>query len=274
MPTPRESLAPAATAIGVITPSGNDVVERTTIAICAALPGVSVHFSRTPVFGDRDPYPATYDWDGMLGAAKLLAHVDPAVIVWNGSKAAAIDIALDHELVAAHRRRDRPPGDDLHSCARRSAPRRRHSPHRRDQPLRRRLRRQGRRTLAKAGYEIVASKHRGLADNLSFSRIPARRDRGDGATGGRIAPAGDRRRVHQLPRRGGRGGNRSRARHPGLRHGRAGRVGVAARRGRRYAAGRAPGAGCSSAHEHARDPRRARPHPRRRRTASGRAPTS
>ncbi len=172
MPTPRESLAPAATAIGVITPSGNDVVERTTIAVCAALPGVSVHFSRTPVFGDRDPFPATYDWSGMLGAAKLLAHVDPAVIVWNGSKAAAIDFALDRELVERI-------GADTGRKATTSI-----------LALDDVLRADGIRrigvispydaaygakvdaTLSKAGYEIVASAHRGLADNLSFSRIP------------------------------------------------------------------------------------------------------
>lgn len=172
MPTPRESLAPAATAIGVITPSGNDVVERTTIAICAALPGVSVHFSRTPVFGDRDPHPASYDWDGMLGAAKLLAHVDPAVIVWNGSKAAAIDIALDHELVqrigGETGRRATTSILALDEVLRADGIRRIGviSPY--DAAYGAKVDA----TLAKAGYDIVASKHRGLADNLSFSRIP------------------------------------------------------------------------------------------------------
>jgi maleate isomerase len=172
MPTPRESLAPAATAIGVITPSGNDVVERTTIAICSALPGVSVHFSRTPVFGERDPYPASYDWEGMLGAAKLLAHVDPAVIVWNGSKAAAIDFALDRQLVERI-------GIETGRKATTSI-----------LALDEVLRADGIRrigvispydaaygakvdaTFTKAGYTIAASAHRGLADNLSFSRIP------------------------------------------------------------------------------------------------------
>jgi len=172
MRTPRESLAPAATAIGVITPSGNDVVERTTIAVCAAIPGVSPHFSRTPVFGDCDPYPSTYDWDGMLGAAKLLAHVDPAVIVWNGSKAAAIDFALDREL--AERigletgRKATTSILALDEVLRTDGIRRIGviSPY--DAAYGAKV--DG--TLGKAGYEITASVHRGLADNLSFSRIP------------------------------------------------------------------------------------------------------
>jgi hypothetical protein len=53
--------------------SGNVVLERVTIAMLAASPEVSPRFSRTPVFGDTDPFPRGYDRDGMLGAARLLA---------------------------------------------------------------------------------------------------------------------------------------------------------------------------------------------------------
>ena len=53
--------------VGTITPSGNTVVERVTLAVLRDFPEVSPHFSRTPVHGERDPFPAGYDLDGMLG---------------------------------------------------------------------------------------------------------------------------------------------------------------------------------------------------------------
>lgn len=86
--------------MGVITPSGNTVVEQVTIAILRLFPQVACHFSRSPVFGKTDPYPESYDWDGMLGAATLLAHTNPDLLVWNGSKAGQISFALDEELAA------------------------------------------------------------------------------------------------------------------------------------------------------------------------------
>lgn len=86
--------------IGVITPSGNTVVERVTIELLRHFPTVSCHFSRTPVSGERDPFPDSYDWDGMLGAAQLLGHAEPDLLVWNGSKAGGIRFSLDDELAA------------------------------------------------------------------------------------------------------------------------------------------------------------------------------
>jgi maleate isomerase len=83
---------------GTITPSGNTVVERVTLAVLADFPEVSPHFSRTPVHGSCDPFPGTYDFDSMLAAARLLGHAKPDVIVWNGSKGGSIDFALDLEL--------------------------------------------------------------------------------------------------------------------------------------------------------------------------------
>lgn len=85
-------------AIGMITPSANLVVERVTTAILAEFPDVSGHFSRTPVFGIKDLYPDDYDWDGMMGAARLLAHAKPDIIVWNGSKGANLGFPVDDAL--------------------------------------------------------------------------------------------------------------------------------------------------------------------------------
>lgn len=86
--------------IGVITPSGNTVVERVTMAILQAFPEVTPLFSRTPVFGESDPFPLSYAMDDMLGAARLLAHAKPQVLLWNGSKGAKIGVQHDHDFVA------------------------------------------------------------------------------------------------------------------------------------------------------------------------------
>ncbi|MBI3505244.1 MAG: Asp/Glu/hydantoin racemase [Proteobacteria bacterium] len=85
--------------LATVTPSGNTVVERVTLAILAQVPGVSPHFSRSAVFGARDPFPDSYDWDSMLGAARLLGHARPDLIVWNGSKGGSVGIEVERELV-------------------------------------------------------------------------------------------------------------------------------------------------------------------------------
>ncbi|MDO9403899.1 MAG: aspartate/glutamate racemase family protein [Polaromonas sp.] len=87
--------------MGVITPSGNTVVERVTMAILQAYPGVTPLFSRTPVFGAADAFPTSYDTYGMLGAARLLAHAQPEVLLWNGSKGAKIGVAHDHTFATS-----------------------------------------------------------------------------------------------------------------------------------------------------------------------------
>jgi maleate isomerase len=84
--------------IGTITPSGNTVVERITLGVLRALPQVSAHFSRIPVFGSTDPSPESYAMPGMLTAAGLLAHAAPQVLVWNGSKGAGIGFRHDRML--------------------------------------------------------------------------------------------------------------------------------------------------------------------------------
>lgn len=100
-PTAAEAYTAQQRFIGVITPSGNTVVERITLGILRDLPQVSAHFSRTPVFGSSDPFPNSYQHDGPLAAAALLAHMQPEVILWNGSKGATIGIAHDAALAEA-----------------------------------------------------------------------------------------------------------------------------------------------------------------------------
>ena len=159
-------------ALGTITPSGNVVVERVTAAILTDFPVVSGHFTRTEVVGSADAYAESYDWDGMLRAARLLSHADPVAIVWNGSKGGSLGFDVDREL-----------------CARIMAAtgiRATTSTIAIDAALR--ANRQRRLALvtpytagyaakippvfAAAGYQVVAGAHAGLSDNLSYAAIP------------------------------------------------------------------------------------------------------
>jgi maleate isomerase len=157
--------------IGTITPSGNTVVERVTLAVLRDFPEVSPHFSRTPVHGDRDPFPDGYDLDGMLGAARLLSHARPDVILWNGSKGGSIDFPVDQDLC---RRITAETGirattstlalDEVFK----STDVKRYalvSPY--DTPYQEK-------TVAsfeRAGYRCAAEAHSGLQDNLSFASV-------------------------------------------------------------------------------------------------------
>ena len=161
--------------IGVITPSGNTVVERVTQAILSRFPGVTPLFSRTPVFGESDPFPKSYGVPDMLAAAKLLAHAKPDVLVWNGSKGAKIGIGHDREFCAlVQAETGIPCGSSIIAM---------------DEVLRQRsIRRvaivspydseyqQGLvEAVQKMGYDVVAERHVELKDNISFASIPADR---------------------------------------------------------------------------------------------------
>ena len=85
--------------LATITPSGNTVVEAVTQAALRDVPDVLPIFARIPVHGSSDPFPDSYDLDGMLRAADLLSHARPDVILWNGSKGGAIGLDHDRDLV-------------------------------------------------------------------------------------------------------------------------------------------------------------------------------
>lgn len=161
--------------IGVITPSGNTVVERVTMAILGEFAAVTPLFSRTPVFGSSDPHPDRYGLDDMLGAARLLAHARPEVLLWNGSKGAKIGLQHDRELVARIEAETGIPATTSILA------------------LDALLRRRGLTRLAlvspydnayqqglvaayrAAGFEVVAECHAALHDNVSFADLPAER---------------------------------------------------------------------------------------------------
>lgn len=170
---PVAALAAQRFFVGTITPSGNTVVERVTLAVLADFPEVSPHFSRTPVHGARDPFPGTYDFESMLAAARLLAHARPNVIVWNGSKGGSIDFGLDLDLCRRISAETGVPATTstlaldevlkatgVRRCALVS-------------PYDSKYQEKTVAAFARAGYECVAEAHSGLADNLSFASVPA-----------------------------------------------------------------------------------------------------
>jgi maleate isomerase len=159
--------------IGTITPSGNTVVERVTLGIVRELPEVSVHFSRTPVFGSSDPSPDRYATDGFLAAARLLAHAAPNVLLWNGSKGAGIGFEHDRALAATIQAET-----GIHTTTsilglaellaargmRRLGIVTPYSTESQNKTLD---------CLAREGFDCVAEAHAGLSDNLSYASVPA-----------------------------------------------------------------------------------------------------
>jgi maleate isomerase len=176
MTNPLEDVfLPAPRFIGVITPSGNTVVERVTQAIMSHFPGVTTLYSRTPVFGEADLFPHSYGVEEMLVAARLLAHAKPDALMWNGSKGAKIGIEHDRNYC------NQVESETGIRCS--------SSILALDEVLRSRgLKRvaivspydshyqeglvEGVRAM---GYDVVAERHVQLKDNISFASIPADR---------------------------------------------------------------------------------------------------
>lgn len=89
-------------ALGVILPSSNRVVERATEARLAGLPAAACYA--------RVPYGAmlkgeAYDDSVFLAAADLLADAGVAALCWNATRGAALGFAPDERLCAAITRR-------------------------------------------------------------------------------------------------------------------------------------------------------------------------
>jgi maleate isomerase len=170
--TPRQRFAAPRKFVGWITPSANTVVERVTLGILRGFPAISPHFSRTSVVGARDPFPASYDFEDMLAAARLLADARLDVIAWNGSKAGSIDFALDHELVERIVRLTGAPSTTatlaIDGVFREDRVTRFALACPYDDAYRDRIVA----TFGREGYTCVAARNAGLTDNYSFSQIP------------------------------------------------------------------------------------------------------
>jgi len=86
--------------IGMLTPSSNTVLEPVTSAMVAALPEVSVHFSRFRVTEIALSHCALgqFDLPPLLEASQLLADANVDVIAWNGTSAGWLGFDADVEL--------------------------------------------------------------------------------------------------------------------------------------------------------------------------------
>jgi maleate isomerase len=165
-------------AIGVITPSGNLVVERITTRLLQVFPAVLAHYARIGVVGERDPLPDSYDLDGMLAAARLLSHAKPDVILWNRWKGGSIGFAHDADL----RRRIK---DATGIAATTSGLALVEALARRDvrrvalvTPYAEAHQRRIIARMAEAGIAVVAKSHLGLTDNLCYASVPPDRSLG------------------------------------------------------------------------------------------------
>lgn len=170
--SPRTRFESQARFLGMITPSGNTVVERITLGILRHFPQVSAHFSRTSVFGTSDPFPDSYDFEDMLRAATLLSHAELEVIAWNGSKGGSIDFDLDHELcrriVAATGAKTCTSTLAIDEAFRARGVKR----FALISPYKAAYQQRIVAAFARAGYDCVAEAHAGLADNISFAQVP------------------------------------------------------------------------------------------------------
>ena len=165
-------MPPDPVTIATITPSGNTVVERTTIAMFSTMPDLAPIFSRLAVHGSVDRFPDSYDEAGMSETARLLSHAAPRAIIWNGSKGGAIGLDHDAALVALLRA-----GTGI-ACDSSGL------------MLRRMMRRRGfhriglltpytgayvdrlKTHFAAEGWAVVAESHLGMTDNLTYASVP------------------------------------------------------------------------------------------------------
>ena len=175
--TPSENLARSLEKqrvfIGTITPSSNIVVEKVTYAILRKFPTVSAHFSRTPVVGDKDPFPDNYDLDSILFASRLLAHAQLDVICWNGSKGINIGFEKDHHLC---KRISVETGVKATTSVLALQEVLQHRNIKRIALVSPYISEYQKKTIAsleREGYQCVAEAHCGLTDNYSYSQVPA-----------------------------------------------------------------------------------------------------
>src|SRR6185436_5151504 len=88
------------TLLGMLTPSSNTTLEPVTTAMLAALPDVSVHFSRFPVteIALSNRALKQFDSTAILAAAELLGHAKVDVLAWNGTSAGWLGFDSDERL--------------------------------------------------------------------------------------------------------------------------------------------------------------------------------
>ncbi|RUT31410.1 Asp/Glu/hydantoin racemase [Arsenicitalea aurantiaca] len=89
-------------AFGVIVPSSNRVVERTTEKVLAYFPDLAACYSRIPLFGAGGGQPSDgYNVASLDSAIELLSHAQIELICWNGTKGAGLGFTPDRDFCDA-----------------------------------------------------------------------------------------------------------------------------------------------------------------------------
>lgn len=84
--------------LGTLTPSSNTVVEDVTINMLRDVPAVAPHFARFGYAGSQAQFSTDYDWQGMLGASRMLGDAKMDAICWNGSRGGSLGFERDRLL--------------------------------------------------------------------------------------------------------------------------------------------------------------------------------
>ncbi len=93
-------------AFGVVVPSSNRVVERTTEAILGRFTDLAACYARIPLWANGAGQPSDgYDVSSLDGAIELLRHAQVELICWNGTKGAGIGFTPDRDFCAAVKER-------------------------------------------------------------------------------------------------------------------------------------------------------------------------
>jgi maleate isomerase len=159
----------------MLTPSSNSVLEPISSAMVAEVPGVSVHFGRFRVteISLNERALAQFDGEPMLQAAALLADARVKRICWNGTSAGWLGFDADRALCTAIERRT-----GIAACssvlslaeAFRCTGVTRYglvTPYIDD------IQAKILATFRNEGFDCVAERHLGVADNYSFSEVSA-----------------------------------------------------------------------------------------------------
>lgn len=89
-------------AFGVIVPSSNRVVERTTEKVLAHFPDLAACYARIPLWGAGSGQPSDgYDVSSLDTAVELLSHARIELVCWNGTKGAGLGFTPDRDFCAA-----------------------------------------------------------------------------------------------------------------------------------------------------------------------------
>lgn len=93
-------------AFGVVVPSSNRVVERTTEAIIGKFTGLAACYARIPLWANGSGQPADgYNVAALDDAIEMLRHAEVELICWNGTKGAGIGFTPDREFCSAVKER-------------------------------------------------------------------------------------------------------------------------------------------------------------------------